>query len=128
MNRRVGGFAHPLKGYKFSRFEGGMRVPTLMWWPGRIPAGRVCSEVGASMDFLPTCAAISGAKMPDDRVIDGEEPSSLDGGPQRSEEPAPSVLLWNGSRAERKMEIKGQGIVRSGQGYRGDPKPRRGQP
>jgi len=71
MNRRVGGFAHPLKGYKFSRFEGGMRVPTVMWWPGRIPAGRECSEVAASIDFLPTCAAIAGAKVPDDRVIDG---------------------------------------------------------
>ena len=72
MNRRVGGFAHPLKGYKFSRFEGGMRVPTVMWWPGRIPAGKECSEVAASMDLLPTCAAIAGAKVPDDRVIDGK--------------------------------------------------------
>ena len=71
MNRRVGGFAHPLRGYKFSRFEGGMRVPTVMWWPGRIPAGKECSEVGASMDFLPTCAAIAGAKVPGDRVVDG---------------------------------------------------------
>jgi arylsulfatase A-like enzyme len=72
MNRRVGGFAHPLKGYKFSRFEGGMRVPTVMWWPGRIPAGKECNEVAASMDFLPTCAALSGAKLPEDRVIDGK--------------------------------------------------------
>jgi arylsulfatase A len=72
MNRRVGGFAHPLRGYKFQRFEGGMRVPTVMWWPGRIPADRTCSEVAASMDLFATCAEISGAKAPTDRIIDGK--------------------------------------------------------
>ena len=51
MNRRVGGFAHPLSKAIVSRFEGGDAVPTLMWWPGRIPAGRVCSEVGAERIF-----------------------------------------------------------------------------
>jgi arylsulfatase A-like enzyme len=76
-NRRVGGFAHPLRGYKFSRFEGGMRVPTVMWWPGRIPANRTCSEVVASMDLMPTCAELAGAKVPDDRVIDGKSIVSL---------------------------------------------------
>jgi arylsulfatase A-like enzyme len=71
-NRRVGGFAHPLRGYKFSRLEGGMRVPTVMWWPGRIPADKTSGEVVASMDFFATCAEISGAELPTDRVIDGK--------------------------------------------------------
>ena len=71
-NRRVGGFAHPLRGYKFSRLEGGMRVPTVMWWPGRIPADKTCREVVASMDLFATCAEISGAELPTDRVIDGK--------------------------------------------------------
>jgi len=71
MNRRVGGSAAPLKGYKFSRWEGGMREPTVMWWPGRIPAGKECSEVAGSIDLLPTFAALSGAKLPE-KPIDGK--------------------------------------------------------
>lgn len=48
-----------------------MRVPTVMWWPGRIPAGKVCGEIAASMDLFPTCAEIAGAKLPEGRIIDG---------------------------------------------------------
>ncbi len=69
-NRRVGGSAAPLRGYKFSRFEGGMREPTVMWWPGRIPAESVCSELAGTIDLLPTFAALSGSKL-SDRKIDG---------------------------------------------------------
>ncbi len=71
-NRRVGGSALPLRGYKFQRWEGGMREPTVMWWPGRIPAGRVCSELAGTIDLFPTFAALSGAKLPADRAIDGK--------------------------------------------------------
>ena len=49
-----------------------MRVPTVMWWPGRIPADKTCGEVVASMDLFATCAEISGAELPTDRVIDGK--------------------------------------------------------
>ncbi len=63
-NRRVGGSAYPLRGYKFSKWEGGMRVPTLMWWPGRIRGGEVCSEVASTIDMLPTIAALTGAALP----------------------------------------------------------------
>lgn len=70
MNRSVGGSALPLRGYKFQQFEGGMREPTVMWWPGRIPAGSVCREVAGTIDILPTVAAVSGAKLPK-KKIDG---------------------------------------------------------
>ena len=71
MNRRTGGSALPLRGYKFQRWEGGMREPTVMWWPGRIPAGQVCREVAGTIDLLPTIAELSGARPPD-RKIDGK--------------------------------------------------------
>ena len=71
MNRNIGGSALPLKGYKFSKNEGGMRVPTVMWWPGRIPAGKDCGEVTGTIDLLPTIAAISGACLPANK-IDGK--------------------------------------------------------
>lgn len=67
-NRRVGGSALPLRGYKFQKWEGGMREPAVMWWPGRIPADTVCSEIAGTIDLLPTIAALSGAKLPEKRI------------------------------------------------------------
>ena len=71
MNRRIGGSAHPLRGYKFQQWEGGMRVPTVMWWPGRIPADTECSEIAGTIDLLPTIAVLSGAELPE-KKIDGK--------------------------------------------------------
>jgi arylsulfatase A-like enzyme len=67
-NRSVGGSALPLRGYKFQLFEGGMREPTVMWWPGRIPAGTVCKEVAGTIDILPTVAAITGTRLPKNKI------------------------------------------------------------
>ncbi len=67
-----GGCALPLRDGKFTWFEGGMREPCIMMWPGHIPAGKVCNEIAATMDVLPTFAALAGAKVPDDRIIDGK--------------------------------------------------------
>lgn len=67
------GSAGPLRGRKGSTFEGGMREPTVAWWPGHIPAGRVNRELMTSMDLLPTFAKLADAKIPTDRVIDGKD-------------------------------------------------------
>jgi len=72
-----GGSAKPLRGGKFSTYEGGMREPCIMRWPGKIPAGVVCSEIATTMDFLPTLAKLAGAKAPADRIIDGKDISAL---------------------------------------------------
>jgi arylsulfatase A-like enzyme len=61
----------PLRGFKGSTFEGGMRVPTLAWWPGKIPAGTTCDAVTGMLDVLPTFAALAGAKIPDGNKVDG---------------------------------------------------------
>lgn len=61
----------PLRGYKNSSWEGGIRVCTLAWWPGKIPAGTESDAITGMFDILPTFAALAGAKMPTDRKIDG---------------------------------------------------------
>ena len=61
----------PWRGGKGSTFEGGMRVPCIVRWPERIPAGHISSAMINAMDFLPTIAGLAGAKLPQDRVIDG---------------------------------------------------------
>jgi arylsulfatase len=68
-----GGCAKPLRDGKFATYEGGMREPAIMRWPGKIPAGMVCSEMATTMDFLPTFAKLAGARVPADRTIDGKD-------------------------------------------------------
>lgn len=63
----------PLSGYMNSPAEGGMRVPFLARWPGRIPAGTVCTEMASMMDLLPTFAGLAGVKAPGPDVIDGRD-------------------------------------------------------
>lgn len=64
------GSAGPLRGAKGSVWEGGIRVPAVFWAPGRIPAGLVSSEIAATIDLLPTAAALAGAPLPP-HTIDG---------------------------------------------------------
>ena len=65
-----GGSAGKLKGHKFSLYEGGIRVPGLMHWPGRIPAGQVLDAPCAAMDIFPTFLQAAGGDL-DSREIDG---------------------------------------------------------
>ncbi len=67
------GSNRPYRGYKFSLFDGGMHVPALMRWKGRLPAGVVNAEVCMSMDILPTIAAIATAPLPSGYRIDGKD-------------------------------------------------------
>jgi len=65
-----GGSALPLREGKGTSWEGGVREPCIMCWPGHIPAGTVCNKIAATMDILPTFAAIAGVPLPQ-RKIDG---------------------------------------------------------
>jgi len=67
-----GGCALPLRGGKFQTYEGGMRVPCIMRWPGRIPAKKVCDQLCSTIDIMPTFAKLANCDMPTDRIIDGE--------------------------------------------------------
>ncbi len=67
------GRALPLRGGKGTTYEGGVRVPFVARWPGRIPAGLVTDEPITVMDLLPTLTKLGGGDVPDDRVIDGKD-------------------------------------------------------
>jgi uncharacterized sulfatase len=65
------------RGRKGQSFEGGQRVPMLVWWPGHVPANSVTDVPATNVDLFPTCLALAGLDLPADRVIDGEIVSSL---------------------------------------------------
>jgi arylsulfatase A-like enzyme len=67
------GSALPLREGKATTFDGGLREPCIMRWPGQIPAGTACHELAATMDLLPTFARLAGAELPRDRIIDGRD-------------------------------------------------------
>ncbi|WP_047816709.1 sulfatase family protein [Rhodopirellula islandica] len=66
-----GGSAGPLRAGKGTTFEGGQRVPCIMWSPGRIPAGTSSNAFATNMDLLPTIASVTGVPLENDRKIDG---------------------------------------------------------
>ncbi|GIW98194.1 MAG: arylsulfatase [Pirellulaceae bacterium] len=68
--RHHGGSAGLLREGKGTTWEGGMREPTVMWMPGTIPAGTTTAALGSTMDLMATFAALSGAQLPTDRVLD----------------------------------------------------------
>lgn len=66
-----------LRGGKLSLYEGGIRMPCTVRWPGRVPAGRVDERtIGAAVDFFPTLCAIAGAAVPRDQRLDGVDLSA----------------------------------------------------
>lgn len=65
--------AGPLRGSKGSTWEGGVRVPTLAWWPGRIPPGSACDAVAGTIDLLPSLVRLAGGSLPAEPVIDGRD-------------------------------------------------------
>lgn len=71
--QRRGGSNLPLKGNAYSVAEGGMRVPLIARWPGRVPAGTICRELVTLMDLYPTLAHLAGAEFPTDRTVDGRD-------------------------------------------------------
>ena len=68
-----GGSADPLRGSKMMTWDGGERVPCIVRWPGKVPAGKVCGEIVSTLDLLPTFARLAGTKAPTDRIIDGKD-------------------------------------------------------
>ncbi|MEM9745211.1 MAG: sulfatase [Actinomycetota bacterium] len=69
----LGGSNDPLRGTKGPTWEGGQRVPGIVRWPARIPAGRTSDAICTAMDLYPTLALLCGATVPTDRVIDGRD-------------------------------------------------------
>ena len=66
-----GGTPGLLRGAKGDTWEDGMREPMIASWPGVLPMGKICLDVGSTLDFFPTCVKLAGGEMPTDRPIDG---------------------------------------------------------
>jgi arylsulfatase A-like enzyme len=65
------GFSGPWRGGYFTSLEGSNRVPCIIRWPGKVPAGKVSNELVHLVDMFTTLVLAAGAKVPDDRQIDG---------------------------------------------------------
>ena len=89
------GSSLPLRAKKGSVYDGGIREPTVMWWPGQIPAGTVCHDVAASIDVLPTLAHLCGGRLPD-RKIDGLDMWPLMRGEEGATSPHDTYCLMHG--------------------------------
>ena len=94
----------PLRGAKGTTLEGGIRVPTIAWWPGKISAGTSTDAIAGMLDVLPTFAALAGARLPAGRKLDGVDQTP--------------ILLGNPAKAPRDTFFYYRGLlleaVRSG--------------
>jgi arylsulfatase A-like enzyme len=93
------GSAGRLREGKGTMFDGGCREPTLMWWPGRIPAGTVCREPAMTIDILPTFAHLIGAKLPE-HPIDGRNIWPLIAGEPGAKSPQEAYYFYYGKQLQ----------------------------
>ena len=92
-----GGSAFPLRDGKGTTFEGGQRVPCIMWGPGRIPAGTTSDAFASTLDILPTITSLAGSKLPEDLRIDGYDLTQTISG----DAPSPRTeLIYYSSRGD----------------------------
>ncbi len=90
----------PLRGFKTTTWEGGMRVPTIAWWPGKIPAGTTTDEITGMMDVLPTFVKLAGGQVPTDRKIDGGDIWPLLTGASEAKPPHEVFYFFRGLKLE----------------------------
>ncbi len=93
------GSSGPWRGYYFTHMEGSLRVPFIIRWPGKIPAGGVSNELVHQMDTFTTLAAMTGVAIPTDRAIDGVDQSDFFFGKQEVSN-RDSVLAFVADRLE----------------------------
>ncbi len=108
--KQDGGSAGLLKDGKGTTWEGGMREPTIFWQPGKIKPG-VVHGIGSTLDIFPTACKVAGAKVPNDRVIDGLDltPTLYNGAPS----PRKTMFYYRGQKiyAVRKGDFKAHFIT-----------------
>lgn len=95
----------PFRGRKRSLYEGGVRVPFIVRWPGQVPAGRVSDAVTSAVDWLPTICALAGSALPKETTHDGEDIADILRGAER---PRQEPLFW-----EWRFPILGHSLNRS---------------
>ena len=102
----------PLRGGGVTLDEGGIRVPCIVRWPGRIPPGTVCREPLISLDLFAMTLSAAGASPPSDRVIDGRDPTAVLAGEARAGD-RPLFFTWAKMGAVRQGRYK---LIRGGEG------------
>jgi arylsulfatase A-like enzyme len=110
-----GGSAGLLRDGKGSTFEGGMREPTIFWWNNKLKK-QVISDMGSTMDLLPTFCSLAGVKLPNDRIYDGKDlsPTLLRG----EKSPRDEMIYYRGQKiyAARKGAYKAHFITKPAYG------------
>lgn len=87
-----------LRDFKQSVYEGGIRVPFIVRWPAKLPAGAACDEPVICLDIMPTICAAVGAPLPQDRVYDGKNMlGALTG---KGKAPLHEALFWDGGSTQ----------------------------
>lgn len=114
-----GGTAGMLRDGKGSTWEGGMREPSLVWWPGHIPAGKTSAGMGSTMDIYATSLRMAGAELPADRMVDGIDLSPLLFAAKPS--PREAMYYYRGTRlmAVRYKQWKAHFITQDAYGGKG---------
>mgnify|MGYP001418051141 CR=1 FL=1 len=121
------GEALPLREGKGTSWEGGIRVPCIMHWPGKLPAGKVQAQPAMTIDLLPTIARLTGGKLPD-RPIDGLDIWPLMRVAEQAVSPHEAYFIYY-NRNELQAVLMGDWklylphayrTIRPGQGYRDD--------
>lgn len=112
---KAGGVSGPLRGAKGCTLEGGVRVPTIAWWPGRVKAGTASDAVSGTTDLLPTFVALAGGKPDPSIKIDGYDLTRvLDGKAEQTKREAWYYFQGNNLKAVRsgawKLAVKAQGV------------------
>jgi arylsulfatase A-like enzyme len=125
--------APPFRGSKGSNFEGGVREPCMMRWPGKIPAGTACNQIAGNIDILPTFAKLVGVEPSKDRILDGRDITPLmfkaNAGPVRD-----THLYIGGNNAaairqgDWKLFLKGDAAGKKAKKAAGKTKPPKGGP
>ncbi|MHC5056872.1 MAG: sulfatase family protein [Planctomycetota bacterium] len=112
---KAGSVSGPLRGSKGCTLEGGVREPTIAWWPGRIRAGSRCDAVAGTTDVLPTLVALGGGRLRADVKIDGCDISPILFG-ATTESPHEAWYYYRGTQLEAvrsgpwKLAIKPQSL------------------
>jgi arylsulfatase A len=89
----------PLGGWGYTTAEGGMRIPGIVRWPGKVPAGTVCAELTTLMDILPTFAGLAGARVPP-HAIDGKDIWPLLAARQGARTPHEAFYYYQGDQLQ----------------------------
>jgi arylsulfatase A len=104
--RNTPGTAAPFRGTKHTVLEGGLRVPCIAWWPGMVPAARVCDEFLTTLDLLPTFARLAGSPLPESRKLDGYDLSPVLLGQKDRHSPRTTLYSLYGYNRNRRESFR----------------------